>query len=958
MRKLIGIIILLVLISPVYGQEGTTAKEAPDVRRLLISGKYQEALNICKEILQANPRDIEARLELAYIYDETGKYDEAQVEYEAIIKAESGNLDAKLGLAELLFYRGQYQKTSQIITQIIKDKPDNLRARLIKAQLAEETGQYDQIIRILKGFTVVKPEEKPLKSDEFFALVQGLWLYANRQGAKDIFHRVNGQLLPLLEEQEKRTKHFRLGADLYVFWGNCYLAKGDMPQAIDCFRDALKINPSHPGALVGQASLNMRSNPKGALPIIQKVLDINPNFIEARELLVWMHLFEQSSEDALDEVNKALEINPNSVNLRGTRAGLYYLDNSTEDVEREVKVVTKINPRPAVFYYVIGQMCRMGYMLYEESLPFYERAVKLDPEFGDAQIALGMNLMQLGAEAEPRGHKILDEAFERDPFNVRVYNTLKVLDALEEEFETVQSAHFQIKMHKTERELLEPYVIELLEIWYDKLTELYQFEPAQPLLFELFPSPKDFTVRMMGVTGSGYLGVCFARTFLALGHQAQDRLGRYFHWGSVVLHEFTHVITLQMSKFRVPRWFTEGCSVYAEKLAGWDRELEMEIYNAYQAGKLKRLDQFAQRRGFDLLHTYLFSSIIIEYIHKTYGMDTINKMLKEFGERKSQDNVFQECLGKTLKEFDDEFFDYFENQWLGQFKIRRGVKLSKEKELKERLAKNAEDAEALAQLARISYQKDNLLEAEDYARRSLEIDAKNIEALLVMANSLFKKRGFKQSLKYFNRAIQAGADDFGTYFKLGKIHFRAKKLPKAIEYFQKAKQAFPKYVEKENNPYYYLMEIYEEDDEPDKAIEQLEQLLKIDHEDFAGRMKLAKVYRQRGKHEDLVSFLKETIYLDPEDIKLHVWLAEAYKKTGKQDEALRSYQHALLLLGRLEPGEKQQRVMSNIYCHQAEICLSRDEKAEARKILLKAQEIAPFNKRVEDLLEKCGSEKK
>ncbi len=84
MRKLIGIIILLVLISPIYGQERATAKEAPDVRRLLISGKYQEALDICKEILQANPRDIEARLELARIYQSTGKYDEAQAEYEAL----------------------------------------------------------------------------------------------------------------------------------------------------------------------------------------------------------------------------------------------------------------------------------------------------------------------------------------------------------------------------------------------------------------------------------------------------------------------------------------------------------------------------------------------------------------------------------------------------------------------------------------------------------------------------------------------------------------------------------------------------------------------------------------------------------------------------------------------------------------------------------------------------------
>ena len=43
-------------------------------------------------------------------------------------------------------------------------------------------------------------------------------------------------------------------------------------------------------------------------------------------------------------------------------------------------------------------------------------------------------------------------------------------------------------------------------------------------------------------------------------------------------HEMAHVFTLQLSKYRVPRWLTEGLSQYEEhrRSAPWGRELTMQ----------------------------------------------------------------------------------------------------------------------------------------------------------------------------------------------------------------------------------------------------------------------------------------------------------------------------------------------------------------------------------------------
>ena len=47
-----------------------------------------------------------------------------------------------------------------------------------------------------------------------------------------------------------------------------------------------------------------------------------------------------------------------------------------------------------------------------------------------------------------------------------------------------------------------------------------------------------------------------------------------FNWGNVLWHELGHVFAIQLSKSRVPRWFTEGLSEYETVRARpeWRRE--------------------------------------------------------------------------------------------------------------------------------------------------------------------------------------------------------------------------------------------------------------------------------------------------------------------------------------------------------------------------------------------------
>ena len=128
------------------------------------------------------------------------------------------------------------------------------------------------------------------------------------------------------------------------------------------------------------------------------------------------------------------------------------------------------------------------------------------------------------------------------------------------------------------------------------LGKRYNVTPNGPVLIEMFPRHDDFAVRTLGLPGMvGALGACFGRVVTLDSPRA--RPPGTFNWAATLWHELAHVVTLQLSNQRVPRWLTEGASVFEERRAdaSWGREGEIDFLRAYAAGKAIQL-AVAQRR--------------------------------------------------------------------------------------------------------------------------------------------------------------------------------------------------------------------------------------------------------------------------------------------------------------------------------------------------------------------------
>ena len=97
---------------------------------------------------------------------------------------------------------------------------------------------------------------------------------------------------------------------------------------------------------------------------------------------------------------------------------------------------------------------------YPDAARFYREEIEHMPQLVAPRGQLGLVYMRLGNEIE--ADKMLREAFDTDPFNVRVSNTLKVLDVLAG-YATIETDHFVIKFDRARDELLAHYAAKYLE---------------------------------------------------------------------------------------------------------------------------------------------------------------------------------------------------------------------------------------------------------------------------------------------------------------------------------------------------------------------------------------------------------------------------------------------------------------------------------------------------------------
>ena len=461
-------------------------------------------------------------------------------------------------------------------------------------------------------------------------------------------------------------------------WGRLYLQTHQVSDAEALFREALLYDETWLPAKLGLAQSIAVGFEGRARQMLESIIAEHPESIHALLMLARIELELQNIEEARNLLglaeDRALDQGHPPLEIYSLQAGANLLEG--KPMTEWVNKALEYNPRygnvfaiPAHFYIITYR--------YREAVDLYQKAVSIDDDLATAHRDLGINQLRINNVFSARYH--LQQAYDRDPFDAKTVNTLRLLDDLDKmRVSVVDVPHpddnsrrigrVLIRLDREDADALEPYVVDLSTRAVQLFTERYGFQLQRPMVVELYHDHDDFGVRTVSTPGIGLLGVTFG--YLTAMDSPKARPAGSFHWGSTLWHEIAHVFTLEATNHLLPRWFSEGLSVYEEWNTGplADRELPMEVLAAINQGQLlplATLDQGFVRPSYNgqVQVSYMQAGLVCDYIAKRHGHEALVLMLNRFAHGATTNQALEAALGDDFERFDADFAEYLQSQW-------------------------------------------------------------------------------------------------------------------------------------------------------------------------------------------------------------------------------------------------------------------------------------------------------
>ena len=234
--------------------------------------------------------------------------------------------------------------------------------------------------------------------------------------------------------------------------------------------------------------------------------------------------------------------------------------------------------------------------------------------------------------------------------------------------ETAPRPGMLLRLHKDEAPVIDAYVTGLVADSIQAFTGRYQFELQEDVVVELYPEHDDFAVRTLGLPGIGLLGVAFGY-LVAMDSPSGSREGE-FHWGTTLWHEIAHIFTLEATGNLVPRWFSEGVSVYEEWSTGPlpGRHIPVRVLEAMADDRflpVAELDGGFMRPTYEgqVIVSYTQAGLLCQYIAREWGQQGLVDMLNGFADGLDTAGAIRRGLGVAPEELDSGFGEFLESEF-------------------------------------------------------------------------------------------------------------------------------------------------------------------------------------------------------------------------------------------------------------------------------------------------------
>jgi tetratricopeptide (TPR) repeat protein len=656
MRQAIGVLLCCAVVAGGIRAQDPEQEEyafqLQDAREKLLKGQISAARALFEEVLDAFAEEPEA-----------SRPSRAAVD------------DARLGLLDIALRYGNYEEVRDELARAPASMRDQRRAVLLEAEALRRLGDYDGAAALF---------EKQLAQDAGdcqvrYELGETLWRNGQRSRARELW-QANADGAPPDDAVQLAfvgRSLWRLGGRQNLEAASVTLMESlrrapDRPEAgitrglvqFEAFGEVdskksgegyltavLDNNGDLEEALLAMyriRSANMVLDSAKTESYLERVFDRNPRSVAAITIRASNVLDDRRYRDAASMLDRALEIDPNDKAALCHRAAAAWLLHEEKDYRAFRERALAGDPGWPDADRILADHLAALYR-FADALPFYDVARQAAP--GDVQTLHGLARCEIYTGNGARAKELLEHAKSLEPGFVNPWrnNALAVQELLDEQYTIEEHGQFRVQMHRGDSEVLRAYLMPICIEAAEVLGRKYGWQPDHETKVEVLHTWDDFSVRTIGFRGFTALGACFGRLITMVSPVDGDLRKQDFMWEATAWHEYAHVLTLGLSKNRVPRWLTEGFSVYEEKVRdpSWERGMDRELFDAFHNEDIPPVRLLNRLfRGPRILFGYYQGGLIVELIARDHGFDKALDLLRAYGEDLEVEEAFERALGQ------------------------------------------------------------------------------------------------------------------------------------------------------------------------------------------------------------------------------------------------------------------------------------------------------------------------
>jgi tetratricopeptide (TPR) repeat protein len=773
--------------------------------------------------------------------------------------------------------------------------PATLRAGLLWGELALELGRRkaaeDAFIRLLEC-AQAPPETRAHPAATSAAAQLERWVYAGRAAALSRKYEIANDLFNQAEVQLDAKSDPRTHRDLLLFRAVLFLEKHDPGQAQAIGAELAQLWPHDPEVMLQLAQLRADTefDFAQAEELAQQILAINPRHAGALFLLAGVELRDMNLKRARSYVERGLTTNARDLPLLSLRATLSFLGEDVSRFEAELEQLAQMSPGNVQPYLIFAEYAEWEHR-YRPLEKYLRRAARLDRDEAQVRSRLGLTLVRAASDAA--GVVELNRAYELDPYDVRVINTLNLYEKIiPRDYVSITRGPFRYRFPKAEAALLERYVPPLLEQAHREMVARYGYTPPAPIDIELYETTEQFAVRTSGVPSIGIQGVCFGHKLATV-----SPVGSPGNLGMTLWHELGHVFHIGLSDYRVPRYLTEGLAEWetARRNVGWSRELDRELYEVLRDGALPPLSQMSRafthaRGGQDIAAAYYASGLLSGWLEERFGSARLVEVLRELGKGQLAQLVIPRVLGSSWTQLDQAFADHLTQKLRPvavQFVPARARAAATE--LRPLLKKTPHDPTLQLELAVALLNEGSPAEAKQLADAAQPGALDQQWRFLRVRGAVLEDKP-TEAKSQLDALLASGADGYSLRMLRARLLLAEKNEQAAVADLEAALG----FDSSATDPRQLLVRYYQEHADPVRELTHLRAWAAVAEHDPGVHRRLVELLLEQDEPEEAIGAAGRLIWVDLANIETHRWAGLAFARGGRFQDAEFEWQSALL----------------------------------------------------------------